>query len=332
MRAPDAMPAFHRAFGLSLRATQRVPGLIPEPRPLTPDTFLWLDGGHPDLDALPGELRYSGEEIDGTPGVQVWTLGSGGHFRMRYGDGTQFTLDAQGTHVWATWPPPGTLADTATYLLGPVLGFVLRLRGTTCLHASAVALADRAIALVGPAGAGKSTIAAAFCRAGHRVMADDVVPLSISHGAVRAEAAYAQLRLWPDMVSLLFGTPDALPRLTPTWDKRALDLAAAGCFEPQPLPLAAIYLLEEPRPGAGVEIHEVARREAMLALLTHTYVGYLLDARMRAEEFDCLSYGAATVPVRRIVRPSDGVSPSQLCARIQNDLEALGCTASPTTV
>ena len=120
--------------------------------------------------------------------------------------------------------------------------------------------------------------------------------------------------------------------LTPTWDKRALDLAAAGCFEPQPLPLAAIYLLEEPRPGAGVEIHEVARREAMLALLTHTYVGYLLDARMRAEEFDCLSYGAATVPVRRIVRPSDGVSPSQLCARIQNDLEALGCTASPTTV
>ena len=326
------MPAFHRAFGLKLRATECVPGLTPEPRPLTPDAFVWLNGCLPELDALPGELRYSGEEIDGVPGVQVWTLADGSHFRMRYADGTEFVVDAHGTQVWGTSPPPATIADTATYLLGPVLGFLLRLRGTTCLHASAVALADRAVALVGPAGAGKSTVAAAFCRAGHRVMADDVVPLVVEEGGILAQPAYSQLRLWPDMVSLLFGTPDALPRLTPSWDKRALDLAATDCFERQPRPLAAVYLLDDVRPGGRVEIQEVPRREAMLTLMTHTYVGYLLNARMRAEEFDCLSQVASTVPVRRIVRPSGGVSPSQLCVRIQNDLETLRCTASPTTV
>ncbi len=36
-------------------------------------------------------------------------------------------------------------------LLGLILGFVLRLRGVTCLHASAIAVRDRAIALLGPA-------------------------------------------------------------------------------------------------------------------------------------------------------------------------------------
>ena len=36
-------------------------------------------------------------------------------------------------------------------LLGLILGFVLRLRGVTFLHASAIAVRDRAIALLGPA-------------------------------------------------------------------------------------------------------------------------------------------------------------------------------------
>jgi dephospho-CoA kinase len=51
------------------------------------------------------------------------------------------------------------------------------LRGVVCLHASAVAIGDEAIALLGPAGSGKSTTAAAFAERGYSVLAEDVVTL-----------------------------------------------------------------------------------------------------------------------------------------------------------
>ena len=43
-------------------------------------------------------------------------------------------------------------------------------------------------------------------------------------GRVHVQPAYPQLRLWPDSVAMLYGAPDVLPPLTPTWDKRALAL------------------------------------------------------------------------------------------------------------
>jgi hypothetical protein len=94
------------------------------------------------------------QEGNGEPALVVWSDGDGRFFRLRYADGTQFLVARTGNQVWATWPEPLTLDDTATYLLGPILGLVLRLRGTVCLHASAIALGGRAVVLVGAAGAG----------------------------------------------------------------------------------------------------------------------------------------------------------------------------------
>ena len=53
----------------------------------------------------------------------------------------------------------------------------LRLRGVPALHASAVAVGGAALAVVGSAGAGKSTTAAARAARGHAVVADDVLAL-----------------------------------------------------------------------------------------------------------------------------------------------------------
>ena len=75
-------------------------------------------------------------------------------------------MDRHGTKLWASWPSHSSVEEAATYLLGPVLGLLLRFRGVTCLHASAVAIGDSVIAFVGAEGAGKSTTAAAFARPG----------------------------------------------------------------------------------------------------------------------------------------------------------------------
>ena len=323
----------YSAFGLSLAANWPIPGLIPQAIASPPDLSVWLhdrplcsDGG-----AADEELYYvSDEDEAGIPALQVWKRAGGAYFRLRYADDTEFLVARTGGEIRASAPDRATLEDTATYLLGPVLGFALRLRGITCLHASVVAVGDHAIAIAGPAGAGKSTAAAGFAAMGLPVLTDDIAALAEHAGMVHIQPAYPQLRLWPDSVAMLYGAPDALPRLTPTWDKRALLLSDPGAFQEQPLPLRAVYVLGRERDQPETAIEEVSGAQRLLALLANTYVGYLLDAAMRRHEFDSLARVAATVPVRRVTRPRGSGDVASTCAHLVEDSERLRCTASAT--
>jgi hypothetical protein len=270
--------------------------------------------------------RYVSAHRDerGEPILAVWEVGNGRFFRLRYADGTQFLVGRSGAEVWATWPEPLTLEDTTTYLLGPVLGFILRLRGVVCLHASAVALGGRAVALLGPAGAGKSTTAAAFARRGVPVLSDDVVPLDDRCSTLRVQPGNPRLRLWSASAQALFGTPDALPRLTPNWDKLYLDLEEkGGTFQQTPLPLAAVYLLGERSPDPRAPFAEsLSPQEGFLSLVGNTYVNYLLDRDMRAREFEVLSRLVKSVPLRRLVPHRDSSHLPALCEVIVEDCRA----------
>jgi hypothetical protein len=257
----------------------------------------------------------------------AWKLADGAYFRLLYSDGTEFVVDRSGTRVWANWPEPLTAEDMATYLLGPVLGFVLRLRGVTCLHASLVAVGERAIALLGPPGSGKSTTTAAFATQGYPVLADDMAPLQDQGDTFLVQPTYPRLRLWPDAVRLLYGSPEALPCLTPSWDKRYVDLTQNGYrFQQKPLPLAAIYFLGEPSADpAAPFIETVPVRTGLITLVTNAYTTHLLDKAMRAREFELLSRVVAGVPVRRVMTPhADGDYLSKLCKSILDDFQGIG--------
>jgi hypothetical protein len=322
----------YSAFGLVLDANRPVAGLLPVAGAGPVDTRIWLDAMPPrDLRRLPAELWYVSDE--GEPaGLCVWRIAGGEYFTLLYADGTQFVVDRAARNVWTAWADSSTLEDTLTYLLGPVLGFVLRMRGATCLHASAVAVGGQAVALVGPATAGKSTLAAAFSQAGHAVLSDDAVALAERDGRFCVRPAYPRLRLWPETVERLYGSADALPALTPTWEKRALDLAPdGGRFQPDPLPLAAVYILAERGPHAEPRFESLRRSESLLQLIANTYVGYLLDAAGRREEFTTLGRLVDAVPVRRVVPADDVAGVARLTRRMLEDFERTACTASPTT-
>ena len=160
----------------------------------------------------------------GEPALRVFRVRDGEYYRFRYADETEFVIDKAGSEVWAAWREPLTLEDTTTYLLGPVMGFVMLLRGVVCLHASAVAIGDEAIALLGPAGSGKSTTAAAFAERGYSVLAEDVVTLDDRGDHFLVRPGYPCIRLWPAAVKALYGSETHLPKLTPNWDKCYLDL------------------------------------------------------------------------------------------------------------
>lgn len=120
---------FHyTACGLAITSDVRMPGLC-SARPAKP-ADLSIEIARGSDRGMPGEarVRYVSRERheDGTPQLTVWT-GSGGH-RFLYRDGTEFLINEHATRVVVRWVDPLTLEDAVVYLLGPVLGFVMRLR------------------------------------------------------------------------------------------------------------------------------------------------------------------------------------------------------------
>jgi hypothetical protein len=320
----------YSVYGLRVRANRPVPGLVALPTTPTADVEVALGLMPPwvkEIEEPEREHWYIDADRDnhGGPNLKIWQLAGGEYFRLRYADGTEFVFERQGTQIWATWPDQLTLEDTATYLLGPVLGFVLRLRNSVCLHASAIAFGDQTIAIVGDAGAGKSTTAAAFAQLGYAVLSDDIVPLFYQGQHFLAQPGYPRVRLWPESVSTLYGSPDALPRLTPTWDKRYLDLNGTRFrFQEEPLPLAAVYILGKRRHDPLAPFVEaLPPHPGMMALVANTYGNYLLDKAMRAQEFAELSRIVDHVPIRRVTPHCDPAEISKLCQTILADFGKL---------
>jgi hypothetical protein len=135
--------------------------------------------------------------------------------------------------------------------------------------------------------------------------------------------------LWPDSVRALCGAEDALPLLTPNWDKQYLDLTSASYrFQQQALPLGAIYIIGERTPDpAAPFVTEVSPKERIINLVANTYAAYLVRAEMREREFQLLSRLAQTIPVRQLTPHADIESLPDLCDLIAEDVKALSNTA-----
>jgi len=259
-------------------------------------------------------------------------LAGGKYYGFFYSDGARFAVSRKGGEILADWPEGYTLEDACTYLIGPVLGFALRLRGTVCLHASSISIGGRAVALLGMAGAGKSTTAACFAGLGYPVVSDDVVVLTEEGSRFLVQPGYPRINLWPDSVRALFGSEDFLPKITPTWEKRYLALDQNGRrFRSQPLPLGAVYVLGEREPGLTMPIiEELSGIVALTTLVGNTYVHYLLDRDMGRRDFDVLSRVVAHIPVHRVRPVADSTKLSALCASIVADTREIFVWESQT--
>jgi hypothetical protein len=273
--------------------------------------------------AMELSLRARHERDD--PSLTLSRFGDADYFELAYAEGARFVIDRNATRIWGTWSAPLTIEDAITYLLGPVMGFVLRLRGTVALHASAVCLHRHAIVLCGESEAGKSTTVAAFALAGSPVLAEDLSPIHPYADGFRVQPGYPRVCLWPDSVAALLGSPDTLPALTPTWEKRFLPLDDhRATFESQPQPLGAIYILT-PRTddSRAPYLEPLTQREALLQLIQNTYMNWLLDRNRRAAELDTLTQVVAHVPVRRVTPHSDPIRLRDLCDLITRDAASL---------
>jgi hypothetical protein len=259
----------------------------------------------------------------GTPTVIIDNLPGFPWVRMRYDDGATFVINRDGSAIYASWASDATLEDAETYLVGPVIGLLLYLRGLTCLHASAIAHQGKALIFVGPAEAGKSTLAAAFARSNLGVLSDDILVLDRASDHFVARPGIPRIGLWPASVENLWGDQDALPRQVATWDKRYLDLDHLNLFQQTPLPVGAVYILGDRMPGERPRIEPLQGTGALLALIANKYVTRISEREQDRRDFVLLSELGASVPVRRITR-SDALSDlDETCGAILADYAAL---------
>jgi len=169
-------------------------------------------------------------------------------------------------------------------------------RGDVPLHAAAVDVDGRALLLAGPGRAGKTTTAAAFLTAGHRVLAEDLV-------ACRPEPSPTLLP-GPAMLRV---RPDVYPRLTlmnaspVAEDAERVHLALEGPArgDGAPVPLAGIVFL---RPGEGPP--RLRRRSAVDTIRDLWALSLNLPTEEdRARCFRGVAALAASVPAWDLHRP-----------------------------
>lgn len=347
------MGFFHTSFGLTFHSNLPLPG-VPRASKSSGASgnssqtlcdvrlHLGMAPAHSSLSTHQHEeLTYTSSYLDdkNQPVLHIWQALDRSFLRLAYADGTQFWIDQQRVNIWSTWPEKLSLENTFSYLLGPVFGLLLRLRGITCLHASAVAFDDWCAVFVGAEGAGKSTTAAAFAAEGQPVLSDDVVALGWGSPAAAKSApgfdisrtslfhvwpAYPHICLWPDSAEMVPGLPENLPRLAPDWDKRRLALGADGIlYAPRPLPLAAIYIFVERRADRAPAIEPCLPKTALLSLVANTYANNVLSPELRAQEFSLLDRLVASVPTRILTPHGDPARLVEMCSLIRQDLTSL---------
>lgn len=223
---------------------------------------------------------------------------------------------------------PGLDSDPRTLglaLAGQVLVFVLHQRGHPCLHASAVNTERGAIAFLGPAGQGKSTMAGSFLRRGATLITDDALPLRLMADGAAVVPSLPMMKVWPETAVETLGVAEALPDLTTTYDKKLLALADRFGFEQQPRRLRALYVLRRYDAAASrrsdVAIRPLSARDSVAALLAHTSHRALLDTREQAALLALYARHLAVLPVRVVTYPSGFEHQAQVHRQVLADLE-----------
>lgn len=214
------MTAWHYSiFGLRVRSALH----IPEWDAFAADDF----AREPDVDIV----RSGPDAEPAGPQVYRFTIDGVGHFQISHGAriAVEPAPDADDKHV-------------RVFLLGSSLAAVCMQRRLTMLHASVVRVGDRAVALCGPTGAGKSTLAAALVARGAAFICDDLTRCDLIDGRAMVYPSAPRMKLQPAALHALALPTDGLEKVHTRAVKFHVEQARPVALEP--VALHEIYLLE----------------------------------------------------------------------------------------
>jgi hypothetical protein len=205
-------------------------------------------------------------------------------------------------------------------LIDTVLPLFFNSVGRDMIHATAVTTNAGVCAFTGPAGTGKSTIAAAMVKAGAALMCDDCLALDLSDGCL-ALPGYQGLRLWPDSAAAVGAQSQTSIAVAEYSSKARMVRGILGrlCDEAKPLRrIYRVYRTAESRGAPRVESLEGAQR--LMVLVEGAYRLDLGDSAMLARQFRYLSMLSERVPVKALYLPDDLSALPAACEVVLRDL------------
>jgi hypothetical protein len=293
----------HQLYGVEIRSSLPLPG--PAGRSSGADGIRFFAGSDSMFSTIRQKDRAASERRDWFHHEQR----EDGSDYLRWSDLFEFLVFPDGRHIAYRPLRDGTLETFQTYLLGQVLSFALLKRGVEPLHATVIVTGGRAVALLGDCGYGKSSLGAAFLRAGETLLTDDllVVEPQDNGRSFLAHPGPSRLKLFPDVATSLLGGLAEGVQMNPRTSKLVIPLPSVLSTE-MPTALHAMYVLAPPAPGTEirqVSIKTLSSRQACLALIGNTFNAMITDPDRLKRQFDQAASLAARVPVKSLAYPRD---------------------------
>ncbi|MFB0613737.1 hypothetical protein [Aurantiacibacter poecillastricola] len=288
--------SFYRAYGLLFASEIALP-------------FQRSDGGEPDVVVRVGDVPETlGDEGKGR---SFWCARQG-HFLINH-EVAGKAIVCHGREIVVS---DAGIDALRVFITGSALSALLQQRGFVTLHASAVAINGRAVAIAGRSGMGKSTTSAALALRGHGHIADDLLALSLAEdGKVLATPAFPSIALWRNALELLGLSVDPASLRMKGVDKY---LVPAPHFDPAPVPLSRIVRLER-HPLGSCEIEPMTSHEVFdFALRTVHRKRAAIASGAWPEMFSRIGRMANQVEGVSLVRPRDGDTIEEVVAAIEN--------------
>jgi uncharacterized Zn-binding protein involved in type VI secretion len=269
----------YRIFDMRLRSSIQLPGLA-----VCPD-------GDANLSVCVEE--GAGADHSGFEWVHEWKTGQGevvaacarreDSYLLRFPGLSDFHF-LPGERKITAFPSPGISANTLAHLLmDQVIPRVLGHQGKVIMHASAVVMADgNAIAFLGDSGKGKSTLASSFYQAGFGLVTDDSMLLELHDGQVYCLANYPSLRLWPESAERLFPDSADFEAVAHYSNKQQMMLLNAKRVHSEPVPLKAVFVLDDPATASANEEVEIGRISGAAATMALVEAAFVLDVDSRS--------------------------------------------------
>ena len=333
-------PFRYTACGLTFASTAPIPSAEPAAvrvgDALAPAVLVHWDGAglRPQTEHPPDShviVESTGGWLAVSPGG---LLGPGGT-RLRFGHAehqVQFDIAPDAARVAVTWTPAVLPAHACTLLFSTVLVFLLHRRGRVALHASVLAWDDRAFALAGRPGAGKSTLAAALVQRGAVALSDDVAAVAPTSsgwavlpgrtGFRLSGATRAALDLRDEVAAPVWPRSPLMSEHPSLDDKAVVVLGEPP--GPERLPLAGIFVMP-PRADAGVApaIRPLPAVRAVPHLVEHLLTPAWLESRVDAPRFAAVADLARRTPVRLVERPDSLTALPSLCDAMVAEMDRL---------
>jgi hypothetical protein len=201
---------------------------------------------------------------------------------------------------------PDVTADSLRhFVLDQVVPRVIAHVGATVLHAALVSADGEGIAICGPSGRGKSTLAAGLRKFGYRLHGDDTVVIRTGLGSFLASSVYPSLRLLPDALAHLVPTCPDVRAVAENSAKGRVPVRPGGSEPLAPVPLFKILVLAPPPADDRITLRPMRPAEACMAFIENSFALDPTDRERARDKLVMASDLAAAVAAFELSYPRD---------------------------